>query len=607
MIPLVPGLDLPTLVERAGALHAADVSDIVFIVIAVLSLLSGFVKNLSKTKQDNQQEDTRWREVMEERAAEARRRAAARKEAAGRVTARPSSSADSDDDWDEETWDEESEVPAPTAPAAPPGPRPTATRTAPAAPARAPVAATPVLDAQARVADGHLVRLIGEAESLGPRWQDAVARTRAVPALARAMTLADARFAPAVSDAIQRLRSARRKLGLGDPSATGAWAPLAVELRSLAAATLVVDQAARERLPSEAGAALSRLDRFAEALIRRIPGLARLRTGLLAARPVVLVGDRHEPAALALSTLDVLPLWVRGDVRNDPTVLAALAHEIGRAALAASPSLHADVRLAVGAPDRGVLPAGTGPIYVHDIEALLGSWYPTLFGDVFGVALLGPAYLSGFAAGAATAARLDRWTVIRRAPDGDSAAPEPPLRLRVAAAFAAAAALDGVDDELTRLRQAMPIPSAADAIQLPLRNGATIEAPASHFVSVVERAALRLLDAPLPSLGHTSVRQLPAPGWDGDLQFRATRATDEIQAGAPVDARPRIAIAAVLLRWEAHRTGAESLFAWLDGGSASGGAAEVGAGPAAHLGEALHRPSPALLAEAMAFRAVFDE
>jgi hypothetical protein len=603
MTPLLP-LDPPDL------LLAVDVDDVAFIIIAIVSLLWSFVQNLRKSGQRRAEDETQAREERAQRAERARR---AQEQARRRPSPAPSPySVEDEEDWDEEeAFAEEVDDGGPAVPAPAARPPRSAAPLAPRAPGGATLPARAPEDPATLRLRTRLAQLDHDLEALDPHWQQVHARAAGVPELAPMAGIVDARLRPRASALAHRSRDLQRRLAAEPAAAVAADAGvLARDVAALRAAADTLATAASQRVSATDSGELTRVERLATGLTEQLPGLARLASDQVAARPLALVGRRDPAAAEGLVSLELQPVWVPNDFRERPEALGVIAAEIGRDVLVAAPALGEQIRAAIGAPARGLLPGGDGPIYLESLSALLASWYPVLFADAFATALLGPAWLTGLAVRHAWP-RREAAVAIATGADGETAATEPPLLLRLIAAREALRALGGfeeaADERFAAWLETVP---ERDRIYLPLRSGGVVAVPAHHFEPIVGEAARKLLDAELPALAHGSLRLLAAPAWDVDLEGRARRGARLLRAGEPLPARPRIALAAALHAAQGEGVDGRAIVRALLGlaPAAAAATARPGAQPAAtSLPAALAHPTPDLLVEAMVFRAVFDE
>lgn len=271
----------------------------------------------------------------------------------------------------------------------------------------------------------------------------------------------------------------------------------------------------------------------------------RLPAGLA---PLGFFGERDAADGRAFATTLVAPLPVHPSFGAALIVWPLLGGEVGRDLLERVSGLAWEIRHRFGLPDRYPVPfAFRGYLGEDEVQKPFGVWLPTLWGDLVGVLLLGPAYARALHLLLADTDVPARTTAVPTLADGSAYAPRPPAHLRMYFATSALGPL-GFGTQGDALWEIWTEEHGGlQTIYLPTRFEGWIEAPVAHFEGVADRLADSLASEPLRALGELSLKSLSGVRFTPEMYEQAKQVSRVLQSGGVPGVPPRVLLAGAVL------------------------------------------------------------
>ena len=536
------------LIEPGPFAGAADMSDIIYIVIAAIYILGSLVKNAVKGKQTKEQPDP-----------------------------------------------EVDYAPPPPPPASDPSYAPPYAPELALEPPPDPVqVGASALDPATMALYTRLDEIAEQATTRRMEARGAAGRAQGRPELRQLHRALDGVVVPRARALGDQVEEVRRLLAEEPAETARALSRLQQEDARVRQLTSLLVEAVDERLgPEQRRRLLAGADRLSALLFEPLRRALFTDRQISALTATAVEGEWTPVAALRFQEVGLLRVQLRPGYQRNFALWALLVHDIGRSVLVGSRRLRTEARQSLGVSGSGELPSGDDLRTGLQISDFVAPWWPTLFGDLLGALSLGPAYYAALA-------------TLPAEPPEDRPMLEPPLSLRLAALRAPLADMGfGEEAETTWTRWTEQV-VADDDIILTLRDGRKVAAPFSAFVETMARASRVLARAPFPTLGGASLGALPGMALRQDQGEQVEKARRVLMGGElPEGTPPRLVFSAALAAFvQMPATGprlAEAVLSAID--RRAPGASDTAVQP----GVFDLRPTPSVIADAIGFRAVFDD
>jgi hypothetical protein len=250
----------------------------------------------------------------------------------------------------------------------------------------------------------------------------------------------------------------------------------------------------------------------------------------------------------AFAQTRVAPLPVHPAFGEALVVWPLLAGEVGQDLLDRVRGLGWELRNRYGLPDRYPVPfAFRGYLGEDEVVQPFGVWLPTLWGDLWGALLLGPAYARALRLVLADPDAPAHTLAISTLADGSAYAPRPPAHLRMYFTTSVLGQLGfgAQGDSLWEIWTEEH--GGLSTVYLPTRFEGWIEAPVAHFEGVADRLASSMVDDPLRSRADNSLRSIPELAFTQEMYRQAKEVSSALLAGTVPRAPRRVLLAGGVL------------------------------------------------------------
>jgi len=291
---------------------------------------------------------------------------------------------------------------------------------------------------------------------------------------------------------------------------------------------------------------LADVDTVLSALAEPLVTHARNETLTLPSLTFVAVANLKGPQAPQPgSDTTLVPVSVNDNFADMPERWVFLARDVGRTMLDSlggfARELEGTHRLAPSL----FLPPEDGAYDADSARAALGVWFPELFSDVYATYVLGPAYAAQLLRSLSRPKQpVD--TLVARS-QGRFLALAPPAVMRVQAVLFVLTQLGfhAFQQKLAdRWKKAHP---DQNTLYLPLAAGSLMDVPLGFMVSELAAILKGLLEDPQAALGGQTFLDIPGLAFLHAEQSQAELVAGSLLRGQPVDAEPRVLIAAAAL------------------------------------------------------------
>ncbi len=405
-----------------------------------------------------------------------------------------------------------------------------------------------------------------------------------------------ARFAAQCRDALEAIERGEARAGFGDPR-TGL-------LHEAAAMLPYLDEmlAQRRGTPLEL---LGDADRVAEACYRPIIDFTVAQNVPHAtSTPVSVIGRWDLSIITTLRRAPIAVLRLPPSFRTSLLAWPAIAHEVARDTFNSVDGLEASLRARLGLPTQMPLPWSIASARPELLHPLYGAWLEEIFADVFGVSMMGPAYVESMTRIFANPGQPDQARAAYA--NGGQLGPHPPPSLRVALGCRVLDYL-GLFQEADAYRERWQAMHGPDHVAyIPLQSGNWAAVPHQALFEVGAAIVDMLTGESWPALSGFRLIDIPGLAYQHGEHAAVKRFMPQLAAGKGVRGDARLVIAAGVLATAQAADGAASqrilraVRLSIDGvGAHDPMADDAYATRHADLGSAVGKATPTAVAEAL--------